>query len=83
MLEHERGRRQEEMRVRSEDKPVFPDYYKVPEVAHIFRMSQDWVRRQVRDDPDVMAIPGPSGKYVTYRIPEAVVERLRRRFSNP
>jgi hypothetical protein len=46
-------------------------------------MSPDRARRLLRDESDVIAIPGPSGRYVTLLIPDAVVERLRTRFSNP
>jgi hypothetical protein len=79
----EREARQAQMRESVERSSRPGSYYTIQEVAAIFRLSHDKARRLFRNEPGVMAIPGPSGRYVSYRIPAEVVERVRVRLSNP
>jgi hypothetical protein len=81
--EQQRAEREGEMRAAREKKAQPSPYWTIKEFAQAFRMSPDRARRLLRDEPGVIIIPGPSGRYVTYLIPDAVVERIRKRFSNP
>ena len=61
-------------------------HYSVQELARIWKLSEDTIRRLFREEPGVMKISGRSGRrkrrYVVLRLPESVVirvhERLRR-----
>ena len=54
-------------------------HYSVTEVASLWALSRDSVRRLFRREPGVLAM---GDKYVTLRIPESVLERVHRRLSN-
>ena len=54
-------------------------HYNVTDVAKLWGLSRDSVRRIFRREPGVMAI---GDRYVTLRIPESVLERVHRRLSN-
>ena len=54
-------------------------HYSVTEVANLWALSRDSVRRLFRREPGVLAI---GDKYVTLRIPESVLDRVHRRLSN-
>jgi hypothetical protein len=66
--------------------PVIEDaYYSVGEIAQMWKLSRDSVRRIFSDEPGVLAISPRQrrGKraYVTLRIPASVVERVHRKMS--
>ena len=54
-------------------------HYSIPEVASLWNLSQDTVRRIFRDVPGVLKIVRPETKrkraYITLRIPQSVLER--------
>lgn len=54
-------------------------HYSVSEVANLWALSRDSVRRLFRREPGVLAM---GDKYVTLRIPESVLKRVHRRLSN-
>jgi hypothetical protein len=54
-------------------------HYSVSEVATLWRLSRDSVRRIFRREPGVLVI---GDRYVTLRIPESVLERVHRKLSN-
>ena len=54
-------------------------HYSVGEVANLWALSRDSVRRLFRREPGVLAM---GDRYVTLRIPESVLERVHRRLSN-
>ncbi len=54
-------------------------HYSVTDVASLWGLSRDSVRRLFRREPGVLAI---GERYVTLRIPESVLERVHRRLSN-
>ncbi len=54
-------------------------HYSVTDVAKLWGLSRDSVRRIFRREPGVMVI---GDRYVTLRIPESVLERVHRRLSN-
>lgn len=61
-------------------------HFTVSEVADLWNLSHDAVRRIFRHEPGVLVIgdPNPSGKrgYVTLRIPHSILERVHRHFSS-
>ncbi len=69
-----------------ETSAVFNDrHYSVAEVAAMWNLSKDVVRKIFRHEPGVLAIgdPNPRGRrgYVTLRIPQTVLERKYRQMS--
>jgi hypothetical protein len=54
-------------------------HYSVSEVARLWSLSRDSVRRIFRREPGVLVI---GDRYVTLRIPESVLERVHRRLTN-
>jgi AraC-like DNA-binding protein len=54
-------------------------HYSVNDVAKLWGLSRDSVRRIFRREPGVLVI---GDKYVTLRIPDSVLERVHRRLSN-
>jgi hypothetical protein len=66
--------------------PIIEDaYYSVGEIAALWKLSHDSVRRLFRYEPGVLAISlrQRRGKraYVTLRIPQSVLERVHRKIS--
>jgi hypothetical protein len=61
-------------------------HYSVAEVAVLWNLSQDTVRRLFLNEPGVLILgdlnPRRSRRYVTLRIPEHVLERVHRHYSN-
>lgn len=60
-------------------------YYTVDEIAAMWKLSHDSVRRLFRNEPGVLVISPRNRKgkrsYTTLRIPSSVVERVHRRLS--
>ena len=58
-------------------------HYSVQELAEIWKVSEDTIRRLFREEPDVMKITGRPGlrkrRYVLLRLPESVVVRVHER----
>jgi transcriptional regulator GlxA family with amidase domain len=54
-------------------------HYSVSEVAKLWSLSRDSVRRLFRRERGVLVI---GSRYATLRIPESVLERVHRRLSN-
>ncbi len=54
-------------------------HYSVTDIASLWGLSRDSVRRLFRREPGVLAI---GERYVTLRIPASVLERVHRRLSN-
>jgi hypothetical protein len=63
------------------------DNFTVAQVASLWRLSRDTIQRLFEDEPGVVTLgeKNPRGKRrrVTLRIPRAVVERVKKRRSNP
>jgi hypothetical protein len=62
-------------------------HYAVAEVADLWNLSPDVVRKLFEHEPGVLVI-GDHGsrskrRYTTLRIPQSVVERVHRRLCNP
>jgi hypothetical protein len=61
-------------------------HYAVPEIAAMWNLSQDAVRKIFHDEPGVLVL-GNQGMahrrpYTTLRIPESVLQRVHRRLEN-
>ena len=66
--------------------PIVEDnYYSVDDIAALWKLSRDSVRRLFRHEPGVLALAprNTRGKrsYTTLRIPQSVLERVHRRLS--
>lgn len=60
-------------------------HYSVSEVAALWHLSQDAVRKLFQNEPGVLVLGGTGSlhkrRYTTLRIPESVLQRLHRRLS--
>ena|ERR1700674_2782556 len=56
----------------------------ISDVATMWKLSEDTVRRMFQDEPGVLVLGGRSGggkrRYTTLRIPQSVVERVHRKY---
>ena len=63
---------------------MFERHYTVPELAKLWHVSDDTIRRMFKGEPGVIEIrlqrPGKR-RYVVLRIPESVALRVYRRFT--
>ncbi len=72
---------------RIEDRPSIAEqrHYSVEEVAALWQLSKDSVRRLFRDELGVLVLSPRNRKgkrsYITLRIPASVLERVHRRLS--
>lgn len=77
-------------------KPVLTDvsrasepHYSVAEVAEMWKLSPNAVRKLFQNEPGVLALGKPRPKfgrqrgYVTLRIPQSILDRVHRRLCNP
>jgi hypothetical protein len=65
--------------------PTLERYYSVGEVAEMWQLSETKVRKMFRDEPGVLQSQAPTLRprkypYVTLRIPESVLIRVRSRW---
>jgi transcriptional regulator GlxA family with amidase domain len=64
---------------------TFERHYTVAEVAEMWNLSKDAVRRLFQNEPGVVVltkpIRGSKRKYRTLRLPQAVVERVHRLYT--
>jgi len=65
---------------------VFAEHhYTVAEVAAMWNLSKDAVRRMFQDESGVLVLGGRSSgrkrRYTTLRIPQSVLERVHRKYS--
>ena len=62
-------------------------HYTIGEIAEMWKLSEDAVRRLFQDEPGVLVLGGGNvsrsrRRYTTLRIPASVVERVHRRLLN-
>lgn len=67
--------------------PSFAErHYAVAEIAELWSLSSDAVRKLFQDEPGVLVLGGrgPSHRrrYITLRVPESVLQRVHRRMTN-
>jgi len=62
---------------------IVQDFYSVAEVAAMWNLSTDSIRRLFREESDVMVLGSgvKSGRRTTLRIPPEAVERVKRRLA--
>jgi hypothetical protein len=64
-------------------------HYSVPELAELWNLSQDTIRRLFADEPGVLVLSNRDGgrnrcrRYATRLIPESVVRRVHLRLATP
>jgi hypothetical protein len=60
-------------------------HYSAPEVAAMWRLSQDTVRKIFENEPGVLVLGGNASRhkrrYTTLRVPESVLRRVHRRMT--
>jgi hypothetical protein len=65
--------------------PALERHFTVAEVAQMWNLSEDAVRKRFRNEPGVLMLgdANPRGKrrYLTLRIPSSVLERVHRQMS--
>jgi len=83
----------EQMRERNAPPPRIPcppgtfaeRHYTVAEIAAMWSLSQDAIRKTFHEEPGVLAFGSSESKrrrkYTTLRIPESVVQRVHRRMT--
>jgi len=64
------------------DDKAFERHYTVTELAKLWNIGVESVRRMVMNDDDVFRLSGPSGK-TSYRVPESVARRLHTQMTAP
>ena len=68
-----------------QESPAFERHFSVNQVAELWGLSSDAIRRIFRGEPDVVEIQrnqrDTKRRYATLRIPESVVERVHRKLS--
>jgi hypothetical protein len=83
--DQERMRRRHDVTIETyppadEPGPASERYYSVAEVAKLWNVSDDVVRRIFRKTPGVLKL-GTKGRYVTLRIPARILERATAKLS--
>lgn len=69
-----------------EVRPELPEYFSTEEIAALWKVSPDFVRRIFGREEGVLVLEGPkllkrTRRYTTLRIPRPVLERVTRRMS--
>ncbi|HWQ52966.1 MAG TPA: hypothetical protein VN442_04725 [Bryobacteraceae bacterium] len=59
-------------------------HYTVSELAELWNLDRETVRRLVKDEPDVVNLRrGPQRARTTYTVPESVARRIHTKLFNP
>ncbi|HZQ24916.1 MAG TPA: hypothetical protein VFA89_19165 [Terriglobales bacterium] len=65
----------------------FERHYSVKEIAQLWALSADIVRRAFANEPGVIRLSHPEGlhkrSYCTLRVPESVMRRVHRKLTQP
>jgi hypothetical protein len=65
------------------DSSAFERHYRIGELARLWGLGRETVRRLVKDDPGVVKIrQGRQKAHTTYSIPESAVRRIHTRLLN-
>ena len=66
------------------DNPSFEKHYRIGELAEIWALGRETVRRLVKDDPGVIKIRmGRKKTHTVYSVPESTAHRIHTRLLNP
>ena len=64
----------------SSEAATFEKHYRVAELAKLWGLGRETVRKLVKDDPGVVKIKmGRAKRHTTYSIPKSVAERIHNR----
>lgn len=65
------------------DNTTFEKHYRVGELAELWGLGRETVRRLVKDDPGVIKIRmGPKKSHTVYSVPESAAHRIHTRLLN-
>jgi hypothetical protein len=63
---------------------TFEKHYRIGELARLWRIGRETVRKLVMEDPGVIKIRmGRKKAHTTYSVPESAAERIHTRLLNP
>jgi len=66
------------------DHTAFERHYRIGELAQLWSVGRETIRKIVQDDPDVVKIRlGKKKKHITYSVPESVARKIHTRLLNP
>lgn len=66
------------------DHPALERHYRLAELADLWALSSQTIRRLVKDEPDVIRVRlGPKQALITYSVPESVARRIHNRLVEP
>jgi hypothetical protein len=61
----------------------FERHYRLSDLASMWRIGRETVRKLVSDEPGVMRVRlGRKKSHVTYSVPQSVAERIHRRLTS-
>ena len=67
-----------------QDITPFEKHYRIGELAALWRLGRETVRKLVKDDPGVLKIRiGRKKNHTTYSVPESAARRIHTRLLNP
>lgn len=67
-----------------QDLSPFEKHYRIGELARIWGLGRETVRRLIKDDPGVLKIRiGNKKSHTTYSVPESAARRIHTRLLNP
>ena len=66
------------------ENPSFEKHYRIGELAEMWGLGRETVRRLVKDDPSVIKVRmGRNKTHTVYSIPESAARRIHTRLLNP
>jgi hypothetical protein len=66
------------------DSPGFEKHYRISELAELWGLGRETVRRLVKDDPGVIKIRmGRKKMHTVYSVPESAAHRIHTRLLSP
>jgi len=62
------------------DRTAFEKHYRISDLAELWGLGRETVRKLVKDDPGVMRVKqGRKKAHTTYSVPESAVQRIHTR----
>ena len=66
------------------ESPAFEKHYRIGDLARIWGLGRETIRKLVKDDPDVLKIRmGRKKAHTVYSVPESTAKRIHTRLLNP
>ena len=64
--------------------PAFERHYRIGDLARMWRLGRETIRKLVKDDPEVIKIRlGRKKSHTIYSVPESAARRIHTRLVNP